>query len=43
MASLKRCLLALALLCATPVQAQSVAAWRGFIEEASARFGIPVM
>jgi len=42
MAALKLCLLAPALLWAAPVQAQSVASWRSFVEEASARFGVPV-
>lgn len=42
MASLKSILAALALVLATPVHAQSVERWQAHIDEASARFGVPV-
>jgi soluble lytic murein transglycosylase-like protein len=42
LAALKPCLLAPAFFGAAPVHAHSVASWRSFVEEASARFGVPV-
>jgi soluble lytic murein transglycosylase-like protein len=42
MAALRVALAALALFAATPAGAQSVSHWRPHIEEASARFGVPV-
>ncbi|MEZ5655390.1 MAG: lytic transglycosylase domain-containing protein [Sphingobium sp.] len=41
MASIRGMIAAVALLSATPAQADEVARWRPFIEEASTRFGIP--
>jgi soluble lytic murein transglycosylase-like protein len=41
MAALKPLLLVPALFWAAPVEAQSVASWRGFVAEASVRFGVP--
>jgi soluble lytic murein transglycosylase-like protein len=42
MALLRLALAALALVAATPAGAQSVSHWRTYVEEASARFGVPV-
>lgn len=41
MASIRGLVAAIALLAATPAQADEVARWRPFVEEASTRFGIP--
>lgn len=41
MAPVKRAVIALAIACATPAHAESVATWQPFIREASLRFGIP--
>lgn len=41
MAPLKCAAIALAIACATPAHAESVATWQPFIREASLRFGIP--
>lgn len=41
MASIRGVVTAIALLGATPAQADEVARWRPFVEEASARFGVP--
>lgn len=41
MARVKRAVVALAIACATPAHAESVATWQPFIREASLRFGIP--
>lgn len=41
MAPLKCAAIALAVACATPAHAESVATWQPFIREASLRFGIP--
>ncbi|MCW2406066.1 soluble lytic murein transglycosylase-like protein [Sphingobium sp. B1D7B] len=41
MAPVKRSVIALAIACATPAHAESVATWQPFIREASLRFGIP--
>jgi soluble lytic murein transglycosylase-like protein len=41
MATLKAFAVAAALLAATPVRAESVADWRPYVVEASARFGVP--
>jgi soluble lytic murein transglycosylase-like protein len=38
---MKRTVIALAIACATPAHAESVATWQPFIREASLRFGIP--
>jgi soluble lytic murein transglycosylase-like protein len=40
-APVKRSVIALAIACATPAHAESVATWQPFIREASLRFGIP--
>ncbi|MCW0198851.1 lytic transglycosylase domain-containing protein [Sphingopyxis sp.] len=42
MAALKIALAALALLAASPVEAQSINRWQPYIAEASARYGVPV-
>lgn len=42
MAPVKIALAALALLAATPAKAEAVDRWRPYIEEASARYGVPV-
>lgn len=42
MAPLRIALSALALLAATPARSETVADWRPYVEEASARFGVPV-
>lgn len=42
MAAVKIALAALALLAATPAKAESVDRWRPYVEEASARYGVPV-
>src|SRR5690606_6008617 len=42
MAAMKIALAALALLAATPAKAESVDRWRLYIEEAAARYGVPV-